>query len=57
MHSNQEVVLRGRGRGRCTGTLIRGTTFSYLCISDDLSHKFVDYGAHCTYTLSFHTGK
>ena len=57
MHSNQEVVLRGRGRGRCTGTLIRDTTFSYLCISDDLSHKFVDYGAHCTYTLSFHTGK
>ena len=27
MHSNQEVILRGRGRGRCIGTLkINGMT-------------------------------
>ena len=22
-----------------------------------MSHKFVDYGANCTYTVSFHRGK
>ena len=28
-----------------------------LVLSDDLSHKFVDYDAHCTYTVGFHRGK
>ena len=27
-----------------------------LSVRDDLSHKFVDYDAHCTYTVSFHRG-
>ena len=31
--------------------------FSSFCISDDLSRKFVDYDAHCTYTVSFHRSK
>ena len=31
--------------------------FSSFCISDDLSHKFVDYDAHHSYIVSFHEGK
>ena len=31
--------------------------FSSFYISDDLSHKFVDCDAHCTYTASFRRGK
>ena len=30
---------------------------SSFCIRNDLSHKFVDYDARCTYIISFHRGK
>ena len=31
--------------------------FSSFSISGNLSHKFVDYDAHCTYIVIFHGGK
>ena len=38
MHSNQEVILRGRVRGRCIGTLNR----SSAC--DDITHQMLMLG-------------